>query len=140
MQFDDKLINSANKTIEKIYEKILKDIENGPNIIYKEFEKEFIFENFFTKYLRFATFKNDSIKMRLCEDICYTIVGNCGDVSIVELAEMFTNLKQTKKFEFSKDNIIPVEFDISLNGEIVTVTDTMSADEIYNVIHDSNKE
>ena len=116
---DEATINTANTVIKEVYLKITNEIllsvVTKEDILERDFNNVFIFEDFFDEYLA----KNrhiDGFKQELIEDMVDTIEANMGDIDIFELYDAVTG-EGTQKLIKEKEN--PAKDDYKIFGKKV---------------------
>ena len=96
---DEVTINNANKAIKDVYAKFqnkaIQSIISKEEILKRDFDNMFIFEDFFTDYLQ-ENREIDHFKDKLIEDIVDLIDVNEGELTIEELYQLITTPEEVK--------------------------------------------
>ena len=96
---DEVTINNANKAIKDVYEKFqnkaIHSIISKEEILKRDFDNMFIFEDFFTDYLQ-ENRDIDHFKDKLIEDIVDLIDVNEGNLTIEELYQLIVMPEEIK--------------------------------------------
>ena len=100
-EIDRLTIDNANATIKEIYEKFLNQsilaIISKEEIVERDFDNMFIFEDFFGDYLA-QNRDIDGFKENLIIDIVDLIDANAGDITIEELYEIITSSEEDTQY------------------------------------------
>ena len=105
-ELDDIIIENANNTIKSVYEKFqnssILSFVSKEEILERDFDNMFIFEDFFDEYL-IENRDIDNFKEELIKDIVDLIEINEGNITIQELYEILTTPEETQE-EVVKEN------------------------------------